>query len=532
MTFRPVTIWILAIASLDAACFPAPPCQPPTQPPACHEWSSTSCGWIVVGDGASCDDGDLCTQDDTSVAGTCKGSVVRCTDERTCTTDVCDATGTCVHDASACACTTDTDCDDSNPCTVDTCSVDLGRCDHDVDTASACDDNDECTLDDKCSEAGLCAGTPKTCSDGRSCSVDTCVDGACSHDDSDCDCASTQDCDDDDPCTDDECTFEEGRCIHTGNSAACDDGDPCTVSDHCDSGACVGGGAMTCTLTQCALAAQCDPTTGKCVSAAAQDGLACDGGVCATGACVPVPSEMVLIPGGTMKVGDNTNGPIHIASTAPYFVDIYETTAAAFAECVDAQACERPDPRPGSSETYGVEGREAFPVNLVTWQQASAYCVWRDKRLCSEVEWEKAAHGGCELYDDCLVETPRYPWGTIYPNCSLAIFRGPNYLDPSGCGTMLPWPVGSLPDGASPYGALDMIGNIAEWVEDCWHASYGGAPTNGAAWTQNCDSVYRVVRGGDWGSVLSELSTAARTSSSPVDANYVTGFRCCKDALP
>lgn len=524
---------LCAIASSGMACFPAPPCEPDAAPPACRKWSTESCGWVSVDDGASCEDGNLCTNDDQCRAGLCKGSPIDCSDERTCTVDLCSAAdGSCTHDASDCACARDTECNDSKSCTTDTCEVGIGRCVHTPQSGTSCDDLDACTTDDTCRENGICLGAPLPCDDGRACTVDTCLQGVCSHDASICACTTASDCDDNNPCTDDDCSAADGRCLHAPRNGPCDDGNPCTVGDACEAASCVAGPEKTCVAGVCVATAQCDQGTGACVTTPTQDGNPCDSGQCVSGSCVPVPNGMALVPAGTSKMGDASNGPIHLVEAPSYFVDLHEVTASDFAQCVSAQACERPDYRPGSSQTYGVDGLEDHPVNLVDWQQAVAFCTWMDRRLCSEAEWEKAAHGGCEFYDDCLAETPRYPWGAAPATCSLAIFKGPNYLDPAGCGTVATWTVGSVPAGQSPYGALDMIGNVAEWVADCWHGGYGGAPPDGSAWIVGCESVFRVVRGGHWASTVGELSTAARTAYAPITADYYTGFRCCKDATP
>jgi hypothetical protein len=111
------------------------------------------------------------------------------------------------------------DCDDGNPCTIDTC--DNGECIH---TPKNCDDGNPCTID-TC-EGGECVHTPKNCNDGNPCTIDTCVDGECIH--------TPKNCDDGDPCTIDTC--EDGECVHTPKD--CDDGNPCTI-DTCVDGECI-----------------------------------------------------------------------------------------------------------------------------------------------------------------------------------------------------------------------------------------------------------------------------------------------------
>ena len=164
-------------------------------------------------------------------------------------------------------------------------------------------------------------------------------------------------------------------------------------------------------------------------------------------------------------------------------------------------------------------------MNYVTWNGADNYCQWRGQRLCTEAEWELAALGACDtVTGDCAAGKRTWPWGDDEPTCDLAWMQG---SDDKGCDTGAPTDVGSLAAGASPYGVLDMAGNVWEWTADWWHGDYTDAPTDGSAWLAPLSS-WRVVRGGGLGSLGDHLRGSHRWNGGPDDAVEAYGFRCCR----
>jgi iron(II)-dependent oxidoreductase len=156
--------------------------------------------------------------------------------------------------------------------------------------------------------------------------------------------------------------------------------------------------------------------------------------------------------------------PLHEVRISDFKIDKFEVTAGEYRECVKDGACGLP----GNVNfvcnercTYGVEGKENHPINCVRWEQARDCCAWAGKRLPTEAEWEKAAAGP----DGWVL-----PWGDnpFLDVCDYAVEHWcyPDYA---------PWgvePVGTKPRGASPYGALDMIGNVWEWTNDWYDENY------------------------------------------------------------
>lgn len=219
--------------------------------------------------------------------------------------------------------------------------------------------------------------------------------------------------------------------------------------------------------------------------------LAVDGGCPADSpTCTrAVPEGMVWIRAGYFWMGCAADScqyvpdqhPVHLVWLDGYALDLFETTVADYAKCVDAGGCSVPaawsSQKARQYLNWGApDDRSNHPVNGITWLQGKAYCAWRGKRLPTEAEWEKAARGGCATADTpaCLAQARNYPWGNEPPTCDRVV--GNTYdVQPNGepgCGGPLGTrPVGSKPAGRSPYGVWDMAGNIGEIVSD-WYDSY------------------------------------------------------------
>jgi formylglycine-generating enzyme required for sulfatase activity len=233
----------------------------------------------------------------------------------------------------------------------------------------------------------------------------------------------------------------------------------------------------------------------------------------------PDPAPMVLVEAGPFPrgsaagQGEDDERPQRLIHLSAFALDRFAVSVAQYRKCVQASACSVPDGE--KLCTYPMPDHDTHPVNCVSWDQASAYCKWAGKRLPTEAEWEKAARG---------TDARIFPWGQQDPNCSLANFALGNERY---CRSQTV-PVGDCASSASPYGAVQMAGNVFAWVAD-WHDReyYRVSPERDP--TGPVLGKYRVVRGGSWFSPAVDLRATMRGLIPPaVRLNYV-GFRCAKD---
>jgi formylglycine-generating enzyme required for sulfatase activity len=210
----------------------------------------------------------------------------------------------------------------------------------------------------------------------------------------------------------------------------------------------------------------------------------------------------------------------HRVRLSGYFLDRREVTVADFEACVRLGRCKPPPFEQGARRFR----QPNFPVTLVTWDDAQAFCAFRGARLPTEAEFERAARGSAGR---------RFPWGQL-PNARLANHGrlGIDLTDEIDGYSELA-PVGSFNAGRTPDGFLDLAGNAAEWVQDRYATQYADAEQidpQGPDAAQATSA--RVVRGGSYESPMAWLRGAARGAYLPSERRPSIGFRCARSQQP
>jgi len=274
--------------------------------------------------------------------------------------------------------------------------------------------------------------------------------------------------------------------------------------------------------------------------------------------CVECP-ELVVIPAGSFQMGSSLQeqtlanaagalAPRTAQESPPHYVRLpsfaagrYAVTKGEFAAFVRTSGY-RTEAEQGegcatwTGKEWKIEARNSWrnsgiaqgddhPVVCVSWNDAQAYVQWLNRisgknyRLLSEAEREHAARGGTQT---------AFWWGDSITT-SQANYNGNHRYNgsPKGQHRQTTVPVNSF--NANPFGLYNVHGNVWEWVQDCWHGNYAGAPTDGSAWTTGCTDNNRLLRGGSWGSFPMDLRSASRDWVSPENRDYYAGFRLARD---
>lgn len=221
--------------------------------------------------------------------------------------------------------------------------------------------------------------------------------------------------------------------------------------------------------------------------------------------------------------GDDDEIPVHTVYLDSFWIDKTEITNDMYNICVQNGVCNPPfSNRLGLIDNYYYDDYyDNYPVVYVLWEDADAYCSWAGRRLPTEAEWEKAAS-----WNEAEQVKTVYPWGNI-GDCSLANYSGTDDSCKGGYTSSVDLHL----DGKSSFGALDMAGNVWEWVSD-WYDStyYQNSPLSNPEGPLS--GTNKVIRGGYWANEYSQVRSSNRGFKSPTDSwgSQTIGFRCAMDA--
>jgi formylglycine-generating enzyme required for sulfatase activity len=220
---------------------------------------------------------------------------------------------------------------------------------------------------------------------------------------------------------------------------------------------------------------------------------------------------MAFVPEGAFNMG-STKGqgdevPVHSVWLDAFWIDMTEVTMEMYDQCSAAGACEE--------NQCSIWTGKKYPAVCVDWFMAKDYCAWAGRRLPAEAEWEKAARGTDER---------TYPWGEGL-STALAHYDEDYTTENSK-------PVGSYPQGASPYGALDMAGNAWEWVQDWYDYSYYRSQTTWRNPTGPASGELKIIRGGSWDSLGEEVTATYRGWLFLDEISDDIAFRCVTNQQP
>ncbi len=228
--------------------------------------------------------------------------------------------------------------------------------------------------------------------------------------------------------------------------------------------------------------------------------------------------SLVYIPAGEFSMGAEEGDPVaaesekslHQVYLDSFWIDLTEVSNRMYIDCVQAGSCQS---IVASSQTrpqyFDEKAYDDFPVISVSWENAKQYCTWAGRRLPTEAEWEKAARGTGDRV---------FPWGNEPPNP-----RRANFGNQLGDTAM----ISSYPDGASPYGVLNLAGNAAEWVADWYGPSYYEVTVYKNP-TGPQSGEFKLIRGGSWFTQAQALRVSSRLWNYPGLRSDTVGFRCAK----